>query len=167
MVFAVRPLKWLLRRTVGLKPHGVVDRAPELLLAAQVSFCGLDRHMSQQELNLVEFATSEMAQPGAGAPEIVRGQLLDAGVLGRRLHYVPDDPRRHAITPHAAGLLIARNARPCVKPKAVVQASRLALTQWGTGTVRTSGFAQQISDDPVLVALLDRLEFQDPHLAAA
>ena len=29
--------------------------------------------MSQQELNLVEFATSEVAQPGTGAPEIVRG----------------------------------------------------------------------------------------------
>jgi len=30
-----------------------------------------------------------------------------------------------------------------------------------------ASFAQQISDDPVLVPLLDRLEFQGQHLAAA
>jgi hypothetical protein len=40
--------------------------------------------------------------------------------------------------PHTRpALLIARNARPWVRPAVVVQASTLALTQSGIGTVRT------------------------------
>jgi hypothetical protein len=124
--------------------------------------------MSQQELNLVEFATSEVAQPGAGAPEIVRGQLLDAGVPGRRLHHVPDDFRRHALTPHATGLVGRAKRSPLCEA-----GGRRPVVKAGLDPVRhrdgpdVAGLAQQISDDPMLFALLDRLEFQCQHLAAS
>src|SRR4051794_30856350 len=79
---------------VPVKAHGVVDGAPEFLLAAQVPLGRLDRDVSKQELNLIEFPASELAQPSTRAPEIVRGQLLAAGVSGRRLHHVPHHFRR-------------------------------------------------------------------------
>ena len=35
--------------------------------------------VSEQELDLIQFATGEVAQAGTGAPQVVRGQLVDAG----------------------------------------------------------------------------------------
>jgi hypothetical protein len=43
----------------------------DLLLRAQVTLCSLDRYVAEQELDLFEFAASNMASPGAGAPQIV------------------------------------------------------------------------------------------------
>lgn len=124
--------------------------------------------MSQQELNLVEFATSEVAQPGAGAPEIVRRELLDAGAPGRGLHHVPDDFRRHPISPHAAGL-VDRAKRPPLREAGRrcpgVKAGLDPVRYWDGPDV--AGLAQQISDDPVLIALLDRLEFQRQDFTAS
>ena len=39
---------------------------------------GLDGHVPEQGLNLVEFAIRQVAEAGTGAPQIVRGELVDA-----------------------------------------------------------------------------------------
>jgi hypothetical protein len=39
---------------------------PEILLAAEVAFRGLNRGMAQQELNLLDLAAARVAQLGAG-----------------------------------------------------------------------------------------------------
>ena len=65
---------------------------PMVSLPAHRSFCLQPkylrscRHMSDQELNLVEFAAGKVAQPGAGAPEIVRA--IQAGKIGRSFGHV-------------------------------------------------------------------------------
>ena len=45
----------------------VVDGPPEFLLTSEVTFRGLDRHVPEQELNLVQFAAGEVAESSAGA----------------------------------------------------------------------------------------------------
>lgn len=42
-----------------------------MLLASDVSFNGLDGRMSQQELDLLQFAARGVAQPSPGPPEVV------------------------------------------------------------------------------------------------
>jgi hypothetical protein len=35
--------------------------------------------VAEQELDLIQFAACEMAETGAGAPQVVRSQLIDRG----------------------------------------------------------------------------------------
>ena len=52
--------------------------------------------MAKEKLNLLQFASTTMAEPGASAAKIVRRQIVYAGVSGAPLHRVPDDIGRHA-----------------------------------------------------------------------
>ena len=53
----------------------VVDGMIEFLLAAQVTLGRLNRCVAQQQLNLLQFSTRQVAQPGAGTTQIVRGEI--------------------------------------------------------------------------------------------
>jgi hypothetical protein len=63
------PLSFALRPRLRLNSEPVVDGAPKLLLASEVTLPGLDRHVPEEELNLVPFA--EVAESGAGATQIL------------------------------------------------------------------------------------------------
>jgi hypothetical protein len=62
---------------VWLNAQSVIDGAARLLPAPEVLFCSLDRDMSEQELDLIQFAAGEVAQTGAGATKAMRSELLD------------------------------------------------------------------------------------------
>ncbi len=49
------------RLHVRAQLEAVVDRASEVLLAAEIPLCRLYRHMPQQELNLLKLATTVVA----------------------------------------------------------------------------------------------------------
>src|SRR4051812_10217963 len=61
--------------------------------------------MPQQELDLFEFATGEMTESGACAPEVVRSQLVNTGSLSGLFHDFPNHFWRHSIAPDLAGLI--------------------------------------------------------------
>jgi len=44
----------------------------------------------EQELNLIQFAASEVTEPRTWAPEIVWGELVDAGARSRCPYYIPN-----------------------------------------------------------------------------
>ena len=46
----------------------IVDRIPEMLLAPEASLRRLDGDVTQQKLNLLQFAASLVAQSCAGTP---------------------------------------------------------------------------------------------------
>jgi hypothetical protein len=46
----------------------IIHRSSQILLASDVSFGGLNRGMSQQELDLLQFAACGVAQPRACPP---------------------------------------------------------------------------------------------------
>ena len=93
--------------------------------------------MTQEELNLIQFAAGQMAQAHTGPPEVVWSELLDL----RASRGSPDDAQStFGVIPSPQirpVLLIARKTAPCVMPAAIVHVSIAALTQVGTGTVRT------------------------------
>jgi hypothetical protein len=60
---------------VRLDSQSVVHGNPELLLASEVALCRLDGNVAEQELDLIQFTAREVAEAGARAPQIVRGQL--------------------------------------------------------------------------------------------
>jgi len=63
---------------------------PESSLTSQVLFCRLHGDMTEQKLNLLEFASRIITEASAGPPEIVRRKFRDSQPLGIFLHDVPD-----------------------------------------------------------------------------
>src|ERR1041384_1321757 len=53
-----------------LDVHPVIDCVAEFLFASEVDLRGLDGDVPEQELDLIEFATCEVAQPRARAPKL-------------------------------------------------------------------------------------------------
>jgi hypothetical protein len=78
-------------RRYTLRPKVQVDHSPrpEFLLASGVSLRCLDRSVSEQELNLFEFAAGIMAESGTGATIVTR-QVGYAGLSGAPLDCIPD-----------------------------------------------------------------------------
>ena len=71
-------------------------------------------------------------------------------------------------SPQIRPVLIARKIAPCVMPAAVVHASIVALTQVGhRNGADVPTFADEIRNDPVLVALLERFEPESQQFTTA
>lgn len=100
-------------RRIGLDPKPVVHGVPELLLAAEVAFGRLNRHVAQQELNLVEFAAGQVAEPGARTTEVMWREPVDAGLGRGGPDDVPQHLGRHAGAPDTAAPVDGPEHRAC------------------------------------------------------
>jgi hypothetical protein len=58
------PSKWKL--LYRLNPDSIVNRGPNSLFAAEVPLGGLDRDVSKKKLDLLQFPSRRMTQPGVG-----------------------------------------------------------------------------------------------------
>jgi len=81
----------------------IIDRRPNPLLAAEVSLGCLNRDMSQQELDLFQFASRNMAQTSARPTQIVRSQFRHTDPFRTILHNVPDRLFCHAVAAQRPG----------------------------------------------------------------
>src|SRR5215472_15530765 len=114
----------------------IVHWMSEILFAAEIAFCGLDRCMSEQELNLLKLTATVVAQLRTSPAQVVWGNVLQARLLATASDHVPDHVLRDATAPHFPFRAPARKALPSVTFAARVQLSSAALTQSGMGTVR-------------------------------
>src|SRR5258706_16475300 len=71
-------------------------RILKLLFASDVPLRGLHRSVTEEKLNLFQFASTTMAQARASAAKIVGCQIAYAGLPGASLHRVPDYVSCHA-----------------------------------------------------------------------
>lgn len=114
--------------------------------------------MAQEELNLVEFSSCKMTQSGTRAPKIVRRQLVDARASRRRPNDVPHDPGGHPIAPDPTDLVDRAeyaSVRNCGRGRPAID-GHLHPGRDGNGPY-VSAFAHQVGNDPVILALLNRL----------
>jgi hypothetical protein len=84
----------------GRERQPIVHRAGQILLASDVSFGALNGRVSQQELDLFQFAAGGTTQPRAGPPEVVGRQRRDSRSGRTSFHDVPDDILRDTVAPH-------------------------------------------------------------------
>lgn len=82
-----------------LNPNTVIHGVADSLLAAQVTLGGLYRRVPEEELNLFEFAASNVTEPGACPPQIVGRNLLNADRFREVPNRVPNNLFRQAIPP--------------------------------------------------------------------
>jgi len=55
-----------------LNTYAVIDGTPDSLLAAEIALGRLNRNVTQQKLDLLQFPSSHVTEPGTGSPEVVR-----------------------------------------------------------------------------------------------
>jgi len=72
-------------RGIRFNAHPVVHGVPGLLFASEVALGCLNRDMSEQELDLVQFATGEVTQPRARASQIVRREVGGLQSVARQI----------------------------------------------------------------------------------
>jgi hypothetical protein len=90
----------------------IVDRVPQSLLAAEVTLCGLDTHVPQEKLDLLEFFSGLMAQPSTRAPEIMWRDLGEAALRTRLLYNSPYHFRTEPFYRNSASLVDSAENRP-------------------------------------------------------
>jgi hypothetical protein len=93
--------------------------------------------VTEEELNLFEFAASVMAEAGASAPKIMGRQMVDANSLGISFNRVPDYVGCHSSILPSPIFETRLNTLPSVTCELRSQASTRPLDQAGTGTVRS------------------------------
>ena|ERR1700683_4802208 len=83
-------------------PDLIVYSLAKPLFAPQVFLGRLDRDMTQQKLNLFQFAASTVTETGARSSEIMWRKLSDSQSVRVLLHYVPDHLLRYFRSPDSA-----------------------------------------------------------------
>ena len=83
----------------GTKP--VVDRLLKVLFAAKISLRGEDGRVSQEELNLFDFAARRMAQICTGPTQIMWSEVVQLRPFSTPANHVPDDILGDAFFPTA------------------------------------------------------------------
>jgi hypothetical protein len=86
----------LIRVVRDRNSKSIINRILKFLLASDVSLRSLDRSVSEQKLNLFEFAAAVMAEARTGATKIVRCQIGYAGLPGTPLDGIPNHVRCHS-----------------------------------------------------------------------
>jgi len=83
----------------------VVDRYAQFLFAPEVLLGCLHADVSEKKLDLlVEFASRNVAQTRACAPQIVRSKVAELSFRVKLVDNAPDHPFRDAFAPHGARL---------------------------------------------------------------
>src|SRR6185312_9559747 len=71
----------------------------KVLFTAEIAFGSQNRRVSQQELNLLQFATVGVAKLRTSPTQIVRRDMLQSCSLATISHHVPDDVLGDARSP--------------------------------------------------------------------
>lgn len=117
----------------GSNRKAITNGGLDPLLAAEVTFSGLNGYVPRQKLNLLQLATGCVAEASATPAQIVRRQRRDASDPGVLPYNVPDHLFRHA-GPHTVPAFVTRRKiLPLVIAAACVHRSNRELTQSGTG----------------------------------
>ena len=93
--------------------------------------------MPEQELDLLQFATTLVAQPGAGPAKVRRRDVAEIAGLARLFYDASYDFRTKPCVAIRPALLIARKIGPSLIFASTIQVRNAVAIQNGTGTVRT------------------------------
>ena len=123
--------------------------------------------MSEQELNLIEFAAGEVTEPRATAPQVMWCKLFYARPQSGLPNDLPQHFRCHSSSPHASGLVDGPEQRTVSDAGGIlplINSRFYPRRDWHRPDM--PGLAQQVCDNPVFLAQLNGINAQREQLAA-
>jgi hypothetical protein len=133
----------------------IVNGAANALLAAQIPLGGLNGNVPEKKLDLLQFSTGRMAEPGARPAKIVRRKPLDACFVRVLPDDVPDRFFRQSIAPGFSVLVYPPKQFATPEVGSVKPLIEQGLNPVGHRYCpRMSRFALQVDDGPVVFPLL-------------
>src|SRR5208283_3630573 len=98
------PTVWDRSNDPRVEREPVVHGVPEVLLAAEVTLCSLNRRVAEQELNLFKFAAASVTYLRAGPAQIMRRNVLQSDAFAAVSHNAPYKVLRDALAPYLSTL---------------------------------------------------------------
>lgn len=124
--------------------HAVIDCITEILLASEITLGGVDGDMSEQQLDLIQFAAGQVAQSRASATQVVRGKFLNARRRGGLPDNLPGNLRSHPVTPDSAGLVDRSDERTFSDTAALLPyVDRLIHPPWNGNSTEVTGLPEK------------------------
>ena len=124
--------------------------------------------MTKEELDLIQFAAGQMAQARTGPSEVVWSELVDVRASRSSPDDIPEYLRRHPVTPDPARLVDRTKDRAvCDAGSRRPRVDRRLNPGRHRNRADVPTFADEIRNDPVLLALLERLEPEGQQLTTA
>ena len=157
---------WLLR--VHSEIEKIVHRMPEILFAAKITFRCLNRCVSQQKLNLLNLATSVVAQLRTSSAQVVWCNVVQTCLATATPDHIPHNVLREATPPY---LPFAGNRSEDLAVGDV--GSACPLVERGFDPVRNrhgadvATFANQINHGPVPLSHLNFVQIQSHEFRSA
>jgi hypothetical protein len=151
-----------------LDPNAIVHCVPDSLLAAEIFLSRLNRNVSKQKLNLLQFAASDMAKTGTRAAEIMRRQLAQPELWGVVFDNVPDHSVSHEVAPSLASSTNTSKKVPATytgRADPLLDRSRHPIRNRHSSEV--PAFSCQVDYGPVIFSALNIVQFQCYNLATA
>jgi hypothetical protein len=128
----------------------IIDGFSKVLPASDVPYGRLHRRVTEEKLDLFEFATGLMAEAGARATKIAGCQMVNAESFGVCLHCIPDNVGRHSF------VLPSRILRNSSEHLAILQSCAVEPSIYETFTPRrhrdcspSSSLSNHVDDHPV------------------
>ena len=158
-------------RRVHSEIEKIIHWMAEILLAAEITFRGLDRCVTEQELNLLNLATAVVAQLGTSSTQVVRRNVTQTCFATAIPDHTPHDILRVPLPQIFPLRATARKTLPHVTLAARVDWSALLLPSSESARADVATFADQINDGPVALTNLDFVqlysdEFRSSETAA-
>ncbi len=139
----------------------IVYGMSEILFAAEIAFCRLNRGMPQQELDLLQLATVRVAELRTGPTQIMRCNMLQTSSLATTFDYIPHDILRDAFPPH-----LSRSGNPPKDPSLCDSGCHCPLIERRFDPFRdrhgadVATLADEVHYCPVPLTHLDLIQFQ-------
>ena len=134
---------------------------PEILLADKVTFCRLNRGVTEQELNLLKLTATSVTQLCAGSSQIVWGDMVQARFFAAIPYHVPHHVLGDTPAPHFASLADGTKYPPVRDLRSRgPQIERLFGPLRNRHGANVPALADQIHDRPVALAGLDLVSLQ-------
>ena len=146
----------------------IVHGASELLLASEIPLRRLDGDVAEEELDLLEFATGQVAQPAHVRRRSCGASFSMPACAAAGPDDIPQHLRLHPVAPDPAGLVDGPKDAPLGDG-----GGRRPSIDRGLDPLRDghgpdmAALSDEIGDDPVLLPLLDRFQRERQQLAAA
>ncbi len=148
-------------KQLRLDPDRIVDCIAEPLLASQIALRRLHADVPEQELDLLQLATTLVAQPGARPTEVMRRHIAEIAGLARLLDNAPDDFRTEPTRGNSPGFVYRAKDRPIDDSR--LRHPRLESSgnpEWDWNGPNMTTLADQIGEHPVFFSLLQILNAQ-------